>query len=243
MNIFQKILGTIFPPYKYPVIRREQQKWLDAVVAAMPDEFAGIKQQLNAGRMMNLSDWRLFPDFKFTGKAYAGETIFQYKKRGRNFKISGIGVFSKRTKTEEAVTLLIKNNLLCGLQISNSDYDLSRYDLGRIDASRTQVSEFYFPPDQFDLFYEQLSDEVRALLDRDRIEEIEHGNRTLYSFYDMEDGNCLAFDKKQQVYSLVHDGRPVVTRMKVSLVEILQALQNGTFDKEKHLDQRYRNGK
>lgn len=49
-------------------------------------------------------------------------------------------------------------------------------------------------------------------------------NRTFYSFYDLEKGNCLAFDKKCSVYSLVHDAVSMAKGMKISLNDILDKI-------------------
>ena len=60
-----------------------------------------------------------------------------------------------------------------------------------------------------------------------------------YTFFDLEDGNYLAVDKKLNVYSLVHDARPMVKKMKVTFKSILDELASGSFQIEKHLDERY----
>jgi hypothetical protein len=58
----------------------------------------------------------------------------------------------------------------------------------------------------------------------------------------LEDGNYLATDKKLNVYSLVHDARPMAKKLKHSLADILDDIATKTFDKEKHLEERYKNG-
>jgi hypothetical protein len=46
MNIAQRILGTLFPPYKFSVIRKEKGKLFNAIINSLPEEFAEIKEQL-----------------------------------------------------------------------------------------------------------------------------------------------------------------------------------------------------
>jgi hypothetical protein len=79
-------------------------------------------------------------------------------------------------------------------------------------------------------------------LNPDDIFDIDFSNRTYYAFYDLEDGNYLATDKKLNVYSLVHDARPMAKKLKCSLADMLVDIEAKTFDKDKHLEERYKNG-
>jgi len=239
MNIFQKIAGTLFPPYKFSVIRNEQGKLFSAIINSLPDEFREIKEQLTLARFMDLKDWVLFPDYKFVTMYYPGESLFRFKERGKNYKISGVTIFSKRTNKWEQIEILVHDNLINGLRVENSNYDLSEFDLSRIGNSNVSKADLIFPPGEIDKFYAKLPEGIKANLDPNRLEEIDFGNRLFYAFYDLEDGNYLAIDKKLNVYSLVHDARPMVKKMDVTFQSILDALTNGSFRKEQHLDERY----
>ncbi len=243
MNFFQKMLGAIFPPYKFSVARKEEGKLFNAIIGALPSEFEGIKRQLSTARLMGLDNWSQYPDFKFTTMGYRGESLQQSKKRGENYSITGIKIYSKRTRKQEDVTLLVHHNLVVGLKITNSSYQLSEYDLQQIDNRNICKSSFEFLPDEVDIFYDSLSEAVKEKLGPDNLSELEINNRLFYTFYDLEDGNYLAIDKKQNVYSLVHDARPAVSKMKAPFLAILDDIAGNRFDKQKHLDDRYKNSK
>jgi hypothetical protein len=132
---------------------------------------------------------------------------------------------------------------LSGLKIANSQYKLSEFDLEKIINTRVTKSDFTFQPAEIDIFYDSLDQHVKDLLSPDDLCDIDFNNRAYYSFYDMEDGNCLAVDKNQQVYSLIHDAKPMSTKMKTSFTEILENIKNNRFDLEKHLSERYKNNK
>jgi hypothetical protein len=239
MNIIQRILGVIFPPYKFSVIRKEQGKLLNAIINALPEEFAECKEQLAWATLMGLSNWVLFPEYRFTAMAYAGESLFRLKKRGKNYNISGLRIFSKKTNKWEQIDLLVQDNLMRGLRITNSNYDLLEFDLNKISNSNVIKNDVEFPPDDIEIFYGKLPQEIKTRLDPDRLSEIDFVNRTYYTFHDLEDGNYLAVDKKLNVYSLVHDARPMAKKMKVTFKSILDDLANGSFQIEKHLNERY----
>ncbi|MGN6163698.1 MAG: hypothetical protein ACTHOF_04080 [Flavisolibacter sp.] len=243
MNILQKTLGTVFPPYKFSVLRQEQARLFTAIISALPDEFSEIKTQTLLGRLYGLDDWKMFPDFKFVSMGYGGDTVFKYKRRGQNFKIAGLQIFSKRNDQFENVEILIQDNLVRGLKITNSDYQLNEFDLRKRKADNVSKSDFAFPPSDIDLFYERLDTEIKQKLNPDDLSEIDFNNRVYYSFFDLEDGNYLAVDKNLNVYSLVHDAKPMAKRLKNTFMEVLSDLQNNKFDKEKHLAERYSNGK
>lgn len=88
--------------------------------------------------------------------------------------------------------------------------------------------------------FEQFEAIVRHSMEPDDIFDVEFGNRTYYVFYDLEDGNYLATDKKLNVYSLVHDARPATKKLKCSLAEILTDIETKAFHKDKHLEERYK---
>jgi len=240
MNILQKIVGVLFPPYKFSVTRKEQGKLFNAIISSLTDDFLNIKEQLVSAKLMDLKDWALFPAYKFTTIAYAGESVFGFQKRGENYKISGVKIFSKTTRQWENIEILIQDNLIQGLLITNSKYELKEFDLTKINTSNISKNEFFFPRGEIDLFYDKLPQNIKAILNQNSMSEIDFANRTYYSFYDLEDGNYLAVDKQQNVYSLVHDARPLVKKMKVTFKSVLDELANGTFNKERHLDERYR---
>jgi len=112
MNILQKILGTVFPPYKYSVLRQEQARLFTAIISSLPEEVTEIKKQTRSARLWGLDNWKLYPDFRFVSLSYGGDTVFKYKKRGQNFKISGLQIFSNRTRQFEDIEILIQDNLV-----------------------------------------------------------------------------------------------------------------------------------
>ena len=101
MNILQKILGTVSPQYKHSVMRQEQAKLFTAVISSLPEDLNSIKEQTLSGRLWGLDNWKLYPDFKFVSLSYGGNTVFKYKKRGQNFKVSGLQIFSNLTRQFE----------------------------------------------------------------------------------------------------------------------------------------------
>lgn len=117
MNILKQILGTIFPPYKHSVLRREQARIFTAVISSLPADFNEIKQQTLSARLWGLDNWKLYPDFKFVSLSYGGDTVFKFKKRGQNFKISGLQIFSNLTRQFEDIEILIQDNLVSGLKM------------------------------------------------------------------------------------------------------------------------------
>lgn len=242
MNIFQKILGTIFPPYKFNVLRREDQRLFDAIVHALPAELSVIKELNVTGRVFGIND-HFYPGFKFISRWYSVEEMRTTKGRGLNLKITGLEIYAKRTGNFENLELLVKDGMICGLSISHSAYQLSEFDLEQITSKNMMQSSFEFPPDPIDLFYNSLDQEIKDKLAIEDLEEIDYNNRTFYSFCDLENGNYLAVDKNHKVYSLVHDARPMAKGLKISFIDILNEMANDQFDKEMHLNERYENSK
>ncbi len=243
MNMIDKIFGKLYRPYRFKKIRKEQNKILRAVLDSLPIDFNDFKSQIQSLTFHGLSDWNLFPDYKFVYLSYTGNTINDYKKRGLNYKISGIEIFSKRTKKYESIEILVNDNLLSGFKISNSDYFFDELDLKNIKAEHAIKSNFDFPPNEVDMFYDSLDSKIKSMLNPDDIFDIDYNNRTFYAFYDLEDGNYLAVDKSLNVYSLIHDAKPAATKIKYSFEKILVDVKSGRFDKDKHVDERYRKSK
>jgi hypothetical protein len=242
MNAFQKIISAIYPPYKFKIIRLEQKKIFESIISALPNDFLGLKEQTLSANFYGFENWSLHPDFKYVTMGY-GEEYFRIKKRGESYKIEGLQIFSKRNARFEKIELLIWDNILWAIKIENSNYEFEEFDLTKINSATMIKSDFFFPKNETDEFYDALENEIKGMLNPDDLLEIELNNRTYYSFFDLEDGNCLAIDKKLKVYSLVHDARPMVKGMKITFIEILNEIKNDKFDRIKHLDERYKSSK
>lgn len=240
MNLIDKIFGMLFPPYQFKITRKEQKMILRAVIDSLPKDFDEFKFQISTLTFHGLSDWSLIPDYKFVYFSYPENTLNDYKKRGINYKISGIEIFSKKTKEYEHIEILVNDNLLSGFRISNSDYSLYELDLKKINAKNAVKSNFDFPPNEIDLFYDSLDCKIKSMLNPEEIFEIDYNNKTFYAFYDLENGNYLAIDKNQSVYSLIHDAKPAITKIKCSFEDILVDVIAGKFDKDKHMVERFR---
>lgn len=243
MNIVKKAAAEIFPFYKKSLIKKENKSLFVAIISSLPERFDEIKTQTLSSRFFGLNDWLLFPEFKFVTMSYAPNTYYKYKKRGKNFKLSGMQIFSNYNNRFEEIEILIQHNLLIGLRIVNCQYQLGEFDHSSVHGEKAIAAEFTFPKTEVEILYDSLAPQVKDQLALDDLGEIEFNNRTFYSFYDLEDGNCLAIDKNFKVYSLVHDAKPMATQMKNSLEQILSDIKNNKFDKVRHLEERYRNSR
>lgn len=88
-------------------------------------------------------------------------------------------------------------------------------------------------------FFKKLPAKIKNLIDTNNIQEITLNGVTYFTFYDLQDGNYLAADINLKIYSLVHDARPAMLPMDISLLQILTQIHNDEFDVEQHLNNRY----
>ena len=117
MSVFQKILGAVFPPYKFILWRKERSELFMSIILSLPDDYKQIRIQTLSSRFWGLDDWKGYPDFKFVTLSCKGDTLSDYKKRGQNFKISGLEIFSRRNKKLEGIEILVQDNIVKGLKI------------------------------------------------------------------------------------------------------------------------------
>ena len=240
MNILRKALSAVIPGFGYRIIRDEQNTLFFTIVSSLPDEFKQLRQQTLQGRLHGFeTSWEQYPDFRFVSVSYSGETMYLYKKPGQNYRISGMRLFSLKNNRFEEAELLILNNLICGLKISNSEYLLKEFDLQRIENNYVLLTGLKTDLIGKDILYQSIDPQLRRKLDISSLSEIDFNDRIYFSFYDLDDGNYLAIDKKLKVFSLVHDGKPVVKALKISFSEILDQIKGNTFDKQAHLEERH----
>jgi hypothetical protein len=242
MRAIQKLIGQLYRPYKFKVQRQELTVLLNALVNSLPDDYLELKQQRQRTNFLALSDWALFPGFKFMMISYPGTTLSDFKKRGQNYRLSGLRIFSTKLNEYVGVHFIIHDNYLAGLRIERSDYQLEEFDLKNMQNEKLEKTAIELPPSEIDLFYEKLDDSLKEKIDSNDIFDIDFNNRTYYVFYDLEDGNYLATDKKLNVYSLIHDARPMAKKLEYSLADILNDIETKKFDKDKHLEDRFKNG-
>ena len=243
MNLFKRLIGTIFPPFKYKLEREGNEKLVSNIINKLPASYEFLIEQKKVTRTQYLSERPDIPGFKFIGQFYPEESLRTYTDKSKNFKLSGIQLYSKRTKDFEDVQLLINDGHISGIQISNSNYDSFEFDLERVDINRLTEEEYQFPPNDVDLFFQSLDPKNQQRIDELGFMDIQLGNRTYYTVYDMEDGNYIGIDKKQKVYSLVHDAVPMAKLLKKSLDAVLTEIESGEFDVGNHLNERYAKSK
>ena len=217
----------------------KQDKLFMAIMNALPNSFSEIKSQALSAQFFGFRECEYFPDFKSVTMCYSGDTMFHYKKRGMDFKITNIQIFSKKNNKYEDIEILINENLISGLKIANSSYQLKEFDICKINADNVLKVDFKFPPKNLDVFYDGLDMKIKKLLNPNDLCEIDFNNRIYYQFYALEDGNCLAVDKKLNVYSLIHDANPMAKKMKIEFFEILNDIVENKFDIVKHFEERY----
>lgn len=240
MRALQKIFGQIYRPYKFKVQRQELTLLLNSLVNSLPDDYQELKEQRQRTNLLALRDWELFPGFKFIMTLYPGTTLNDFKKRGQNYKLSGLRIFSTKLNDYVNVDFIMHDNYLAGLRIERSDYQLKEFDLKNIQSEKLEKVAIEFPPSEVDLFYEKLDDSLKRRINPDDMFDIDFNNRRYYVFHDLEDGNYLATDKKLNVYSLVHDATPMAKKLKYSLAGILNDIATKQFDKDKHLEERFK---
>ncbi|MEM8894360.1 MAG: hypothetical protein AAGC88_07275 [Bacteroidota bacterium] len=243
MNLFQRLIGSIFPPFKYKLEREGNEKLVSNIINKLPASYEFLIEQKKVTRTQYLSERPDIPGFKFIGQFYPEESLRKYTDKSKNFKLSGIQLYSKRTKDFEDVQLLINDGHISGIQISNSNYDSFEFDLERVDVNGLTEEEYQFPPNDVDLFFQSLDPKNQQHIDELGFMDIQLGIRTYYTVYDMEDGNYIGIDKKQKVYSLVHDAVPMAKLLKKSLNEVLTEIESGEFDVDNHLNERYAKSK
>ena len=129
MNLFQRLIGTIFPPFKYKLEREGNEKLVSNIINKLPATYAFLIEQKKVTRTQYLSERPDIPGFKFIGQFYPEESLRKYTDKSKNFKLSGIQLYSKRSKDFEDVQLLINDGHISGIQISNSNYDFFEFDL------------------------------------------------------------------------------------------------------------------
>ncbi len=239
MNSFQKIIGKIFPPYKFQILRDENELLINSLIGALPNEYKELKTELNNSKIHYLDSWVLFPDFRFITKSYNNDYLETSKVRGKNFKLLGLSIFSKLNNQLEKVEFIIWDNYLSGIKISNSNYELREFDLNKIQFQELDTETVIFPPSDFEILMNSLEEGIKEKIDVDSSIEIELDGRTYFTILDLEDGNYIAIDKKQKVYSLVHDAKPASKLLKQTIHDFLAQVESGQFKIDEHLEKRY----
>ncbi|PAM91587.1 hypothetical protein B4N84_27670 [Flavobacterium sp. IR1] len=239
--MLQRILERFFPKNNADKILEDQEKLFNAIINALPHPLNDIKIQLKENNFYGFKNWELHSDFKYVEITYPEENYFKYKKRGKNRKISGLQILSKISNRHEDIEILLWDNLIWALKISNSKYEAKEFDLTAIKNTACTVTNFEFPATEVDLFYDKLDLDIQQKLDYNDVLDIDIDGKIFYTFHDLEDGNYLAVDENLIVYSLVHDAKPSEYKMDVTFKEILNKISNKEFDADAHLDFRYKN--
>jgi hypothetical protein len=213
----------------------EQDQLFRDIINALPDSFNEYKQQANAITYGHFSEnsWEGY-------KTAFVKAPPQYHKGGVNFVISGIEIYHIPGGKYIPVEILVRENILIGIKTGNAAFRRHELDVKRINTTNISTSAVPVPETSQDKFIKTLGEDIRQKINLDDMFEIEDGTKKFYTIFDLEDGNYLAIDEQQQVYSLVHDARPANKKMNIALRDILDQIAAGTFDAEQHLNERYK---
>lgn len=243
MSTFKNIFATLWPPFRHKLDKQSMSNFLHAIARVLPDEFADVKLQLTTVEHSYFMDPHKGSEFRLLSGMYKPAFFKSIRKHGIHFDLVGMRMFCTTTQRFETFEITVRENMCAFWKCSKPDFKPADFDLQRIDCSALRKVDVEVPPSEVELFIATLPVEIQALIDVADLEEIEFNNRTFYAFYDLEDGNWLAFDKKGAVYSIVHDAKPATSKMKISLAEILQSIADKRFDGAAHLEERYRKSK
>lgn len=67
--------------------------------------------------------------------------------------------------------------------------------MSTIQNTNFKITDFEFPPNEVDFFYDNLENDIKEKLDYNDLLDIDFNGKTFYAFYNLEDGNYLAVDK------------------------------------------------
>mgnify|MGYP000851840759 CR=1 FL=1 len=240
MAIFQDFLAAIWPPYAHRLNAERTKKFLVAIAHGLPESLAEIKDQLLEISYTSFDEKINKDGFRMLSCGYSPALMKRFRRLGVHHRISGIRIFCTRTQRWEDLEIKTHENCPLNWRCSFPEFTVTDFDLNQINTTDLLVETLDLPPSALELFLETLGPDIRSLIKVEDLEEYELNNRTFYGFLDLGEGNSIAFDKKGTVYSLVHDAKPMVKKMKISLPEILKAISEGHFNQESHLDDRYR---
>jgi hypothetical protein len=245
MSFLERILSKFSWRAKLRMTQRENQKigieqgqLFRDIILALPDSFKEYKEQAKVINYGHFSE-QAWQGFKTSFASYP----LEYRKAGVRFAISGIELFYIPGNTYMPVQILVMDNLLAGINVQHAEFRRHEFDVTRINTANITTTALELPETDQDRFIKTLDEDIKQKINVADMFEIEDGNKIFYTIYDLEDGNYLAVDKNQNVYSLVHDARPVSKKMNISLKDILDQIANGAFDAEQHFDERYRTSK
>lgn len=76
MNTLQNIIGSVFPPYKFKLLRKEWTALLDALIDRLPQEYESLKQQrkknkFSGNQRLGAVPWLQVPNNKLSGNYFA----------------------------------------------------------------------------------------------------------------------------------------------------------------------------
>lgn len=236
MNFIKNIISKLSPNSDNAKYKLAEKAFID-LINSLSEEFPKNVSYTLSGSYFSFVDWTSVPNYKFVMCRLSEESIKKYSDKSVNIKVHGIEVFSNSSGKFVPIELLIHNNFISGVKTPNND--LIDLDMNQINLTGLQKSEFNFPKEFIDSLYNKLPKHIQNKINQDSIIEIQINNKTFYTILNLEDGNYLAIDKNQKVYSLIHDALPNSKLLKQSLEEIFSDIDSGKFTIDNHLKERY----
>lgn len=220
--MLQKILAKIFPAVRDKLLKRAQEPLLLAIINALPPSYEYLCIENRYANFVRLHEWEVDAKFQYISKFYLHNSLKKCYHSGRNIKLSNIQIYSSRQEKFVEIQLLIKHGMLLGISSANQVYVANEFDLSQIKTNQIIASTFELTEEE--RYYETLSEKDQLRIDFFEFGEVELDGECYFTIRDLEDGNHLIIDRKQRVYSYIHDDRPPLKRFEKSLDQVLTEL-------------------
>lgn len=172
---------------------------LKNIIKKLPKEydylFRQIDQNLFNGVLIGLSEIPGYVGFSFNPQVHDNF----YDKNGRNYKLTGIKVFNKKSNSFLDVNIYIVFGMINGYSIEGKfDIDVNNIEINNFRKEMIDNSDFEKIANIF-------NDAELKVINPSEIYEVELNGISYYHIKDLEDGNFIGIDEKKNIYKIIHD--------------------------------------
>jgi hypothetical protein len=171
------------------------------IFSKLPPEFNYLNDQVEAG-ILNRVFFISTPIPNYVGFTYNGDVVNKFDKKPDNgFKIKGVKVYDKLSKSFIDFEIRIVHGLVTGYSTPNNKK--ISLDINKIDVSGLRI--VYNTNSVYDKIRPLLKPEYVKSVSPDDVYEVELDGKVYYHLQDLEDGDFIGMDDEGKHYEITHD--------------------------------------
>jgi len=191
----------MFRLFKRTKIEKWEVNLLKNTIQLLPKEYLSLEKQIIDGLHRGVREDSNYIQ-GYVSFSLDGKLVEKFEnKKDREYKITDIKVFDKKSKNYLKYSIYVYNGLIVGYSIEGAENF-------NIDESNIDIEKFkkeYRVNKDYEKLEKYLTSAEKLVINRNEVYEVLLNDKTYFHIMDLEDGDFIGMDYEKNLYEITHD--------------------------------------